>query len=582
MLYDKREYGNIIQPAVIYLSVGLYPKLARNHRLLPLVLIFLTMMSLEGNSQVMKLNVANPSMLESVEGFQFAPCISAECDDRIDSLRVRLNHLGYLLADFVKRVSGDTIFVSIKEGPRYVYGTIETSQVPREVSVQFALAPNFVYSPQLLDSLYESILKYYENRGYPFASTGMDSINISGTRINGVIEVDKGMEVLFAGVRDQEENFRSSWLAKQASIIPGDPYSQAKVEGLEDALKRAGIRVISQSVDFSIPNRAGIIVQTEKLRNSTFDGILGLQQNALTGKTTLAGYLDLSLSNLFKTGKQLDLKWERLRPQTQELMLDYLHPALLRSTDLRLGFELFRMDSSFLNRNLRLDLQRRLGTEWSVVGSYRFQNSILLERSSSADLPDAAESAIHSGGLGILNSKGKNHIKLVLLLGSKFIRGSSVEPPTPSSMVENILQWSAEFETMRFARVSKLWEFRIYGLAGIISSEKLFQNDLSLLGGLRSIRGFNERSFFSDRYMLFQFEPRLTLGDDSNLLIFWDSGFISTPPQTGTSWVNGWGAGLELEVDNSRFRLIAGWGKEENQPVDYSNPRIHIGFVSNF
>jgi hemolysin activation/secretion protein len=114
-------------------------------------------------------------------------------------------------------------------------------------------------------------------------------------------------------------------------------------------------------------------------------------------------------------------------------------------------------------------------------------------------------------------------------------------------------------------------------------NENLFLNDLFRLGGLKSIRGFNENFFYARSYVYINIEQRLFFDQSSFLMIFVDGGTLENPYFAKTiDYPVSFGAGLNLETGSGIFRFIYGVGKSNLQPLEFSYSRIHFGYLARF
>ena len=108
-------------------------------------------------------------------------------------------------------------------------------------------------------------------------------------------------------------------------------------------------------------------------------------------------------------------------------------------------------------------------------------------------------------------------------------------------------------------------------------------NDLFRLGGLRSIRGFNENYFYTNRYMYLNVEPRFYFGTYSYFLLFTDVGRVENKVgNTPGEWPFSFGGGLNLETSGGIFKFVYALGQAGNQPLGFNYSRIHFGFTGRF
>ena len=86
---------------------------------------------------------------------------------------------------------------------------------------------------------------------------------------------------------------------------------------------------------------------------NTFDGIVGyVPPNGTIQNGYFTGLINLSLKNLFGTGRRLDARWQKDVQSTQELELKYLEPWVLGyPVNANFGFLQRIQDSTYIKRN---------------------------------------------------------------------------------------------------------------------------------------------------------------------------------------------------------------------------------------
>ena len=96
------------------------------------------------------------------------------------------------------------------------------------------------------------------------------------------------------------------------------------------------------------------IIEVKEKNTNNFDGIIGYippGKNENTGYIT--GLVNISLRNLFGTGRAAAIKWNKYNRDSQELDLKYLEPWLL-SYPLNINLELYQrvQDTTYVQRKL--------------------------------------------------------------------------------------------------------------------------------------------------------------------------------------------------------------------------------------
>jgi outer membrane protein assembly factor BamA len=117
-------------------------------------------------------------------------------------------------------------------------------------------------------------------------------------------------------------------------------------------------------------------------------------------------------------------------------------------------------------------------------------------------------------------------------------------------------------------------------------NKRLYLNDLFRLGGLSSIRGFNDFSFYASTYTVGTLEYRFYPAADSYLLLFYDQGYYRRDVSGNQTqqYPFGLGGGISFSTGAGIFQLIYSVGRspELKQPLSLNHSKIHFGVVSRF
>lgn len=115
-------------------------------------------------------------------------------------------------------------------------------------------------------------------------------------------------------------------------------------------------------------------------------------------------------------------------------------------------------------------------------------------------------------------------------------------------------------------------------------NENLFENELLRIGGLHTLRGFDEEAIFASLYSIETIEYRYLLEQNSYMYLFFDAAyyesdridnFVSDRPI-------GFGAGMSFETKAGIFSISYAIGKQFDNPIEFRSAKIHFGFVNFF
>jgi outer membrane protein assembly factor BamA len=111
-----------------------------------------------------------------------------------------------------------------------------------------------------------------------------------------------------------------------------------------------------------------------------------------------------------------------------------------------------------------------------------------------------------------------------------------------------------------------------------------FENELFRLGGLRTLRGFDDESILASAYGIGKLEYRYILELNSYLFTFFNAAWYekATNTATVTDSPYGFGAGIAFDTRLGIVSVNYALGSEQGRPVEFRNAKIHIGLLNYF
>jgi len=473
-----------------------------------------------------------------------------------------------------------------------------------------------------LVKLQESLLEYAENNGYPFASVWLDSLLIDDGKITATLMMDKNQLTFFEEINIiGNAKISQTYLQNYMGIRKGEPYSKAQVLKIRNRIKE--LPFLNEKSNATITfagEKATVNAFIDPKKASRFDFIFGFlpTSNAAVGpnpairRFQFTATFEADMHNQFGLGERIYLEFEQLRPQTQDLEVQFSYPFIF---DLPFGvdakFDLYKRDTSYIdvisdfgvqylleggnylkvfwnrtatnildvNEDLLLQ-SRRLPTSLDVSNStfgveYNFQK--LDYRFN----PRKGWSALLRGGAGIKEIRKNNTIlDLQDPDDPQFQFGSLYD-------TLNLNTFQYKFSSTLEGYVPVFSNSVIKGsvrFGGIFSENPIYLNEQFRIGGNKIQRGYDEESIFATRYTVFTLEYRLLLGQNSYLYTFGDYGLVQnkTVNMDTTQKPLGFGAGITFETGVGVFGFSLALGRLSDNTVDFRNTKTHFGYVSYF
>ena len=475
----------------------------------------------------------------------------------------------------------DTLYIKVELGQMVRWGILRPGNLTNEVSRKIRLQSlnGKPFNQGSLDSLYSLIVQISEQQGYPFASVALDSIRMVGSLVNGVISYDRGPPVTYGDLKISTGLVKPEFLQSYLNLNKGKRFSSDHIEGIPQMLDRLEFIELTDPPTVSFEGENALVsLNLERQRNNLIDAIIGVLPGEREGDVLITGQVDLELSNLFNSGKEFQIHWKSFRPKTQDLLISYWHPALFRSVlDLGVNFSILKQDTTFLNRRFFSGVSTR------SLGPESFQFFLDLNSSRSIGSDDLVTSFnMNYAGIAVgYNSldrqrfprKGVSSV-LSAAVGIKSLRsGGTSDESSTQSKIDVKVEWFNVFRNN--------YQLYLRGVAGGLFNNQLFINDAYRIGGLQSLRGFNENEFFATRFGTLTFEFRVLLKSESYLYTFFDQGFLDldTEDADNKDTPYGFGFGALLNAGPGKLNLAFAVGESNRQPLSVDFSKLHFGYV---
>jgi len=328
-----------------------------------------------------------------------------------------------------------------------------------------------------------------------------------------------------------------------------------------------------------------IYTYIEKRKANTFDGYIGFSNNE-NKKTTLNGYLDISLLNTLHAGEQFSLYWKSDGNQQKTFNTRIEIPYIFQSSlGLKAQLNIFKQDSTFQNTKTSIDLGYYLNYNSRIYLGYQSTESSDIQNANNSTISDYKNSYITSS----FEYKIPDHINnlfarktyLNLIMGyGKRNTNNSPETAESSKQLYLNLNFSYNFE------LNKKNFIYINSQNLYLKSKNYISNELFRFGGLNSIRGFTENSLQGNNINILMTEYRYLTTKNLYLHSIIDFGIY----QDETSLENkrkfnnlfSAGVGLGLLTNTGLLRIIIANGSINKSEIKFYNSILNICYNVKF
>jgi hemolysin activation/secretion protein len=145
-------------------------------------------------------------------------------------------------------------------------------------------------------------------------------------------------------------------------------------------------------------------------------------------------------------------------------------------------------------------------------------------------------------------------------------------------------QYRADFTGDYFIPLGQRQVIDLGNKSGYLYGSNLFTNELYRIGGLRSLRGFDEESIYASKYSIGKLEFRYLLEQNSFLFLFANAAWYQNKSRNKDIQDRpyGFGAGINFETKLGIMSISYALGKQFDNPVYFRNAKVHFGIINYF
>ena len=128
--------------------------------------------------------------------------------------------------------------------------------------------------------------------------------------------------------------------------------------------------------------------------------------------------------------------------------------------------------------------------------------------------------------------------------------------------------------------INKLFIVKCQLNSALIQANQLLQQEQFRIGGLKTLKGFDEQSLFTNKYILANIEWRYLLPQNSSFILFYNQAWMNNQLSTSNanSIANGFGAGMQINTSNGQLSIYYALGKINNAEFNFNAAKIHFGY----
>ncbi|MHB1688023.1 MAG: BamA/OMP85 family outer membrane protein [Ignavibacteriaceae bacterium] len=532
----------------------------------------------------------------------------------IDSVKTKLAlHLGsqgYFHADFKNtkiELSPDSqyvkVVITIDEGtPTYVKKIFFTGLDPvadKNIFSSFDFLENHSYNKSGLEENISSALKYFQNNGYPFARIIISSIYFYSDSAKENYFTDIHIDVKkerFCKIDKIEivgnRKTQSYVIQRELHLKIGEVYSQKVIDDLPNRLNRlAFFEPVGASKYFVDSKNEGVLsIEVKEKETNNFDGIIGYIPSSIPNQSGyLTGLVDISLRNLFGTGRAAAIHWQQYNRSSQDLELKYLEPWLF-GYPFNLNLSLFQreQDSTYVQRDVEASLEY-LATN-VISASVFISTEAVIPTDNGNQIFSVYNSNSVTTGINLkIDTRDDPYSPTqgILFLNSYSFSKKNISGPVQFFTHDLVTNINLQRLVLDISGFYELFNRQVVavGVHGRELKGLFFENsDLFRLGGTNSLRGYRESQFLGNRVMWTNLEYRSLLTKRSFVFLFLDTGYFlrSADPTRNILKTEGFkiGYGLGMNIETGLGVLSVSFALAKGD--SFADGKIHFGIVNQF
>jgi outer membrane protein assembly factor BamA len=456
-----------------------------------------------------------------------------------------------------------------------------------------------IFSRYEIEGLITNLLTDLENKGFPFAAIKINSVHLYNDSSNGdhladlYLKLQEGKKSTIDKIEITGNNSTKDYvITRELRIEPGEEYAQKKVENLPRRLNKLRYFDPVPVPQFYVDSKNNGVLQINVKEKNTnnFDGIIGYVPPAKDNESGyVTGLVNVTLRNMFGTGRAASVRWQKLTRQSQELELKYLEPWIF-GFPFNVNAGLFQriQDTTYVQRRIGGSLEYLATEDISASGFISTEEVIPTARQ--VPVFTVYNSSALTTGLSLkidlrddpLAPTGGFLFETGYSFSNKKING-------PAEYITPALETNINLQriTASFSAFYELFFRNVFAIS--VNGKELRgpffeQSDLWKFGGTKTVRGYREEQFLASRIAWSNLEYRLMLTQRSYAFLFFDAGyyFLDADPERGIvkseDYIFGYGMGITVETAIG----LLGVSFALAQGDSFSEGKIHFGIINEF
>jgi outer membrane protein insertion porin family len=468
-----------------------------------------------------------------------------------------------------------------------------------DIAESFDFLEGRIFNKTELEEVISQQLKYLEDNGFPFSSVRVNSISFTSDTLEEEyfadlnIVINKNLKSSIDRIEIKgNTKTNDDVIVRELRLNTGELYSQKEIDELPAKLNRLRFFEPVELPQFYIAsdNQGVLQINVREKQTNNFDGIIGyIPANKPNEKGFITGLINISLRNIFGTGRSAAIRWQKLNQFSQDLELKYLEPWFLSLPfNIGLGFNQRKQDTLYVQRKFE-GLVEFLATE-TITASLQLGTETIIPTESTGNIFTVYNSSALVTGLNLkIDTRDDPYAPTEGILFNNTYSYSKKKINGPQQFISPGLNTNFNLQRILVGLDFFYLLFSKQVMALKLNGRELQGSfyevsDLFRLGGTNSIRGYREDQFLGSRIFWSNLEYRLLLARRTYTYLFFDTGYYLVKENAERkitkqeAFIIGYGLGLNIETALGVIGVSFALAKGDS----FSDGKIHFGLISEF
>ena len=498
-------------------------------------------------------------------------------DDSINSLKEK----GYIDASVKRFVKIDSLNyrIELNKGLKLKY--VEITNIENlEDGIQSIIkknSKNGLIKFEKLEELVDFSVKYFSNKGYPFANLKLDKVEkVDSLTLKSELLIDLGSkrEITKVVVKGYE-NFPKKFIKNLLGLKSGSELKIDEIRNQMNLINRTNFaRSVKDPEILFTDDSTEVFLYLKKVKKNTFDGFIGFTTNEENGKLEIQGYAKINLINTFNQGEEIKIDFLSEDSQDRFLNSQLRLPFIFNSPlSLNTGLKLIQKDSIYNSRDFFVDID---------LLKKEFRGGLGYEKTESVnEIPFQNVEAFKKNIINLfIGYELLDPDDLFEFYKFRFFLKAGIGEKNQMDEKNKVGKFKIEV-TKKF-EISEKFKINSRFLSEKLDSQNLVTNELLRFGGIESIRGFDQNSIFTNNYKLLNTSVNFYLNDTIYIYTLFDVANYQNTILSIDEFIYSGGLGFSSRTKNGLISVNYAKGTTWGNSFNLKNAKLSVSFVTFF